>query len=49
MKVKAISTLTEKDINKKVNEFLKENIYIEVIDMKFTSISGCAVFIIYNE
>jgi len=49
MKVKTISALTEKGIDKKVNEFLEENRYIEVIDMKFTSISGYAVFIIYNE
>ncbi|WP_411842267.1 hypothetical protein [Salinicoccus sp. HZC-1] len=49
MKVKTFSALTEKRIDKKVNGFLQENTHIEIIDMKFTSMSVYAVFIIYND
>lgn len=49
MKVKTFSALTEKGIDKKVNEFLQENNHIEIRDMKFNSASTYAVFIIYND
>ncbi|GAB3062476.1 sporulation protein Cse60 [Salinicoccus sesuvii] len=49
MKVKTISAMTEKGLDKKVNEFLYENHQIEIIDIKFSYASTLAVLIIYRE
>lgn len=41
--------MTEKGLDKKVNEFLYENQQIEIIDIKFSYSSTLAVLVIYRE
>ena len=49
MKVKTLSAMTEKGLDKKVNEFLYENHQIEIIDIKFSYGGTLAVLIIYRD
>lgn len=49
MKVKTLSAMTEKGLDKKVNEFLYENHQIEIIDIKFSYGSTLAVLVIYRD
>lgn len=42
--------MTEKGLNKKVNNFLEENPYIEIIKLDYQlGPSGCGVGILYDE
>lgn len=49
MKVKTISAMTEKGLDKKITEFFHEISHGEIIDIKFSAGSVFAVFIMYNE
>ncbi|MCG7333323.1 sporulation protein Cse60 [Salinicoccus roseus] len=42
MKVKTLSAMTEKGLDKKVNEFLYENHQLEIIDIKFSYGDTCS-------
>lgn len=50
MKFICFNTMTEKGLNKKVNEFLQENPYIEIIKFDYQlASSGYGVGILYSE
>lgn len=49
MKVKTLSAMTEKGMDKKINEFMYENSQSEIIDIKFSAGSTFAVLIIYKD
>ncbi|UQW81452.1 hypothetical protein [Staphylococcus edaphicus] len=50
MKFICFNTMTEKGLTKKVNEFLQENQYIEIIKFDYeVGTSGYGVGILYNE
>lgn len=50
MKFVCFNTMTEKGLNKKVNEFLEKNPYIEIIKFDYeVSTSGYGVGILYDE
>lgn len=48
MKVKTLSAMTEKGLEKKVNAFLDENHQLEILDIKFSNGSSYAVLVIYR-
>ncbi|WP_204180409.1 MULTISPECIES: hypothetical protein [unclassified Staphylococcus] len=50
MKFVNLTAMTEKGLNKKVNEFLVENPYIEIIKFDYQlGYSSCGVGILYNK
>ena len=49
MKTKTLSAMTEKGLDKKINAFLYENTYAEIIDIKFSVGSVFAVLILYKD
>ena len=50
MKFICFNTRTEKGLNKKVNDFLQENPYIEIVQFDYQlGSSGCGVGILYSE
>lgn len=50
MKFICFNTMTEKGLNKKVNDFLQENPYIEIVQFDYQlGSSGCGVGILYIE
>ncbi|MCC4721398.1 sporulation protein Cse60 [Salinicoccus sp. RF5] len=49
MKVKTLSAMTEKGLEKKVNGFLDENQELEILDIKFSYGSSYAVLVIYRD
>ncbi|PIS62577.1 hypothetical protein AZH47_00860 [Corynebacterium striatum] len=50
MKFVNLTAMTEKGLNKKVNEFLEENPYIEIIKFDYQlGYSSCGVGILYNK
>lgn len=50
MKFICFNTMTEKGLNKKVNEFLQENPYIEIIKFDYqVGASSYGVGILYSE
>lgn len=49
MKTKTLSAMTEKGLDKKIDEFTYENAYAEIIDIKFSVGSVFAVLILYKD
>lgn len=49
MKTKTLSAMTEKGLDKKIDEFMYENSYAEIIDIKFSAASVFAVLILYKD
>ncbi|MFD2831562.1 hypothetical protein [Corticicoccus populi] len=49
MKTKTLSAMTEKGLDKKIAEFMYDNPYADIIDIKFSCGSTLAVLIMYKD